>query len=579
MREQKQKAARPASLLPGLALPAGGAQKRAIRPSARRRPIAAPATLAPLRNRTFRELWLASQVSNLGSLIQTVGAAWMMGSLTASHSMVALVQSSNTLPIMVFSLVSGALADSFDRRRLMLVAQIFMCAVSVALALVAWRGGLTPWLLLSFTFLIGCGAALFNPAWQASIGDIVPREEVPGAVGLNSMGFNLARSIGPAIGGAIVAAAGAAAAFAVNAASYLAFILGIFRLPPVERDLTLPREGVAPAIGAGFRYMVMSPALIRVMARAALFGAGASSVMALLPVYTRDTMGGTAFTYGVYLGCFGVGAIGGVLMNARLRARLRNEHVVEIGFAGFALAAAALALLPAAWAVVPALLLAGACWVMALSLFNTTVQLSTPRWVLGRALAFYQMATFGGMAAGAWGWGRLSDAASTGTALLLAAGFLVAGGLAGRVLRVSEFGELDLSPLGLMTAARPRLDLRARSGPIFIMVDYEVAQADVPEFLRLMQERRRIRIRDGARRWSLLRDIERPELWSEKYYVSTWVDYARHLARRTRADDSVHQAIRALHRGAEPPRVARKIERQTVPRHDDAPPLSPSDLA
>ena len=562
-----------------LALPAGAAQKRAVSPSAGRRPIAAPATLAPLRNRTFRELWLASQVSNLGSLIQTVGAAWMMGSLTASHSMVALVQSSNTLPIMVFSLVSGALADSLDRRRIMLVAQVFMCAVSVALAAVAWTGGLTPWLLLSFTFLIGCGAALFNPAWQASIGDIVPREEVPGAVGLNSMGFNLARSIGPAIGGAIVAAAGAAAAFAVNAASYLAFILGIVRLPAVERDLTLPREGVAPAIGAGFRYMVMSPALIRVMARAALFGAGASSVMALLPVYTRDTMGGTAFTYGVYLGCFGVGAIGGVLMNARLRASLRNEHVVEIGFAGFALAAAVLALLPVSWAVVPALLLAGACWVMALSLFNTTVQLSTPRWVLGRALAFYQMATFGGMAAGAWGWGWLSDAASTACALLGAAAFLVAGGLAGRVLRVSEFGELDLSPLGLMTAAEPRIDLRARSGPIFIMIDYEVAQADVPEFLRLMQERRRIRIRDGARRWSLLRDLERPELWSEKYYVSTWVDYARHLARRTRADDAVHQAIRALHRGAEPPKIARKIERQTVPRHDDAPPLSPSDLA
>ncbi|MEI2807829.1 MFS transporter [Albidovulum sp.] len=541
--------------------------------------MAASATLAPLRNRTFRELWLASQVSNLGSLIQAVGAAWAMGSLTASHSMVALVQSSNTLPIMVFSLVSGALADNFDRRRIMLTAQVFMFAVSVALAVVAWGGGLTPWLLLSFTFLIGCGGALFNPSWQASIGDIVPRDEVPGAVGLNSMGFNLARSVGPAIGGAIVAAAGVAAAFAVNAASYVAFIFGIARLPPVERDLSLPREGVAPAIGAGFRYMVMSPALIRVMARAALFGAGASSVMALLPVYTRDTMGGTAFTYGVFLGCFGLGAIGGVLMNARLRAALRNERVVEIGFAGFALAAAVLALLPVAWAVVPALFLAGACWVMALSLFNTTVQLSTPRWVLGRALAFYQMATFGGMAAGAWGWGWLSDEASTAAALLAASALLVAGGLAGWVLRVSEFGELDLSPLGLITAAQPRIDLRARSGPIFVMVDYEVAQVDVPEFLALMQERRRIRIRDGARRWSLLRDLDRPELWSEKYYVSTWVDYARHLARRTKADDTVSRAIRALHRGAEPPKVWRRIERQTVPRHDDAPPLVPSDLA
>lgn len=578
-REEKQKAALPASVFGGLALAAGGGQKRARQIQRGRRPIAASATLAPLGNRTFRELWLASQVSNLGSLIQAVGAAWMMGSLTTSHSMVALVQSSNTLPIMVFSLISGALADNFDRRRIMLTAQVFMFAVSVALAAVAWQGGLTPWLLLSFTFLIGCGGALFNPSWQASIGDIVPREQVPGAVGLNSMGFNLARSVGPAIGGAIVALAGAAAAFAVNAASYVAFIIGIARLPGVERDLTLPREGVAAAVGAGFRYMVMSPALIRVMARAALFGAGASSVMALLPVYTRDTMAGSALTYGIFLGCFGLGAIGGVLMNTRLRATFRNERVVEIGFAGFALATAVLALLPVAWAVVPALLLAGACWVMALSLFNTTVQLSTPRWVLGRALAFYQMAVFGGMSAGAWGWGWLSDTASTATALLLAAGLLVAGGFAGWVLRVSEFGELDLSPLGLMAAAEPRIDLRARSGPIFVMVDYEIAQDDVPEFLALMQERRRIRIRDGARRWALLRDLERPELWSEKFYVPTWVDYARHLARRTRADDAVSRAIRALHRGAEPPKVWRKIERQTVPRHDDAPPLAPSDLA
>lgn len=557
----------------------GAAQKSGTAPPLRRGPIAPPATLAPLANRNFRELWLASQLSNLGSLIQAVGAAWAMGLMTQSHSMVALVQSSNTLPIMVFSLVSGALADSFDRRRIMLAAQVFMFAASIALTMVAWMGWLTPWTLLAFTFLIGTGSALFSPAWQAAIGDIVPREQVPGAVGLNAVGFNLARSVGPAIGGAIVAAAGAAAAFAVNAASYVAFIIGILRLQAPPRDPGLPREGVAPAIGSGFRYMVMSPALIRVMARAALFGLGASSILALLPVYTRDTLRGSAFAYGVFLGCFGVGAIGGALMNHRMRAALRNERVVELGFAGFALSAAVLARLPVLWAVVPALVLAGACWVLALSLFNTTVQLSTPRWVLGRALAFYQMAAFGGLAGGAWLWGWVADQATIATALGLSAAVLVAGGLAGWVLRVSDFGEVDLTPLGLITAAEPRIDLRARSGPIFVMVDYEIAQDDVPEFLRLMQERRRIRIRDGARRWSLLRDLERPELWSEKYYVPTWVDYARHLARRTRADDATHQAIRALHRGAEPPKVTRKIERQTVPRHDDAPPLTPSDLA
>lgn len=502
-----------------------------------------------------------------------------MGLMTESHRMVALVQSSNTLPIMVLSLVSGALADSLDRRRIMLVAQLFMFAVSVALALVAWAGWLSPWLLLGFTFVIGAGVALFNPAWQASIGDLVPRADVAGAVGLNSMGFNLARSVGPAIGGAIVAAAGAAAAFAVNAASYLLFIFGILRLPTSSRDAGLPREDVGPAIAAGFRYMVMSPVLIRVMARAALFGIGASSVLALLPLYARDTMGGTALTYGLYLGGFGVGAIGGVLANGWLRAKLRNERVVEIGFLGMAAAAAVLALLPVTAAVVPALLVAGAAWVLALSLFNTTVQLSTPRWVLGRALSFYQMAAFGGLAGGAWLWGWLADRAGVAVSFEVSALVLVAGGLAGWVLRLSDFGDVDLSPLGLVSAAEPRIDLRARSGPIFVMIDYEIAQEDVTEFLALMRERRRVRIRDGARRWALLRDLERPEVWSEKFYVATWVEYARHLARRTKADHAVHQAIRALHRGGEPPKVMRRIERQTVPRHDDAPPVAPTDLA
>lgn len=535
--------------------------------------------MAPLSNRSFRDLWLASQFSNVGTLIQAVAAAWAMGSLTTSHSMVALVQSSNTLPIMVLSLLSGALADNFDRRRIMFGALMFMFTMSVLLTVVTWLGWLTPWLLLGLSFLIGSGTALFNPSWQASIGDIVPRDQVPEAVGLNSMGFNLARSVGPAIGGAIVAAAGVAAAFFVNSISYITFLIGISRWQSPAVAEGLPREGVRAAVAAGFRYMVMSPALIRVMALAAFFGFGATSLMALLPVYARDEMAGSALTYGVFLGAFGVGAIGGALLNGRLRAALHNDRVVSLGFAGFAVATAGLALGSTYFLIIPMLILAGGCWVLALSLFNTTVQLTTPRWVLGRALSFYQMAAFGGMAGGAWLWGRVADGFGVAGAFWFAAGVLAAGSIAALRFRVGEFGELDLTPLGLVTSAKPKIDLRGRSGPIFIMVEYEIEQKNVDEFLALMQERRRIRIRDGARRWALLRDLERPELWSEKYYVPTWVDYARHLGRRTKADADVQAAIRALHCGPELPRVIRKIERQTVPRHDDVPPLPPTDLA
>src|SRR5690554_516205 len=228
-----------------------------------------PSMLAPFRHEAFRLLWLATLASNLGGLVQSVGAGWMMTTLTDSHNMVALVQASTTLPIMMFSIMAGALADNFDRRRIMLVAQCGMAAVSLGLAVITWMGILTPWLLLSFTFLIGCGTALFNPSWQASMGDLVPREDLPGAVTLNSVSFNMMRSVGPAIGGLIVAFAGAATAFAANAVSYLPLIVALWRWEPQRRSQVryLPRERLGSAMWAGLRYVSMSPNLLAVLFR------------------------------------------------------------------------------------------------------------------------------------------------------------------------------------------------------------------------------------------------------------------------------------------------------------------------
>ena len=366
--------------------------------------------LAPFRLPTFRALWLATLVSNLGTLIQMVGAGWLMTSLTTSHDLVALVQASNTLPIMTFSLVAGALADSYDRRRIMLTAQSFMLVASIGLAVFAYHGLLTPWLLLSFTFLIGCGMALHTPSWQASVGDIVPRQDLPSAVALNSMGFNLMRSIGPAIGGTIVAVAGAAMAFAVNAASYFALIFALWRWRPEKRTSPLPRESLGSAISAGVRYVAMSPNLMKVMFRGFLFGLGSVSILALLPLVVRNIIGGSAITYGLMLGAFGIGAIGGALTSARLRERFSNETIVRVAFLGLAVSTVVVATSSQAWLSHAILMLAGACWVLALSLLNVSVQLSTPRWVVGRALALYQTATFGGMASGSWIWGLIADA-------------------------------------------------------------------------------------------------------------------------------------------------------------------------
>lgn len=528
-------------------------------------------SLAPFRHTVFRTLWVATLASNLGSLVQAVGAAWMMTTISDSNGMVALVQASTTLPIMIFSLIAGALADNFDRRDIMLAAQIIMMVVSTLLAIFALAGWLSPWLLLTFTFLIGCGTALHNPSWQASMGDIVPREDLPGAITLNSMSYNLMRSIGPAVGGLVVALGGAASAFTLNAVSYIALIRALLRWKPERPARSLPREALLGAISSGLRYISMSPNLLKVMCRSFIFGFAAVSILALLPLVTRDFVEGGAFSYGIILGCFGAGAIGGAMLNSRLRERWPNEAIVRGAFLIFAASAIALAYSRSMWLSCLVLLPAGACWVVTLSLFNVTVQLSTPRWVVGRALALYQTATFGGMAVGSWIWGLVAEGSGTDHALILAGITLIAGAAIGLRFALPEFSTLNLDPLNRFNEPALQLELRPRSGPIMIMVDYEIAQKDVDAFLAAMAERRRIRIRDGARQWSLLRDLENPNVWTESYHVPTWVEYVRHNMRRTYADAEISDRLLALHRGPDRPRVHRMIERQTVPLHDDTP--------
>ncbi|MFL2777963.1 MAG: MFS transporter [Paracoccus marcusii] len=527
--------------------------------------------LAPLGYRDFRMLWSATLVSNFGGLVQAVGAAWLMTQLTDSATLIALVQASNTLPIMLLAIGAGALADIFDRKTLLMGALIFMAVVSLALAAVAWTGGLTPWLLLGFTFLLGAGQAVYNPPWQASMGDLVDRKDLPAAVSLNSVGFNLMRSVGPAAGGLIVATLGASAAFAVNAISYLPLLGAMSQWKPKLAPRVTTPEPFMAAMGAGLRYVALSPNLLRVMSRGALFGFAAIAVLALLPLVAKSHPEGGSLLFGGLLGCYGVGAIGGALLNPRIRARLNNENVVRMAFAGFAVSALVLGQTQSVWLHAAAMLPAGASWVLALSLFNVTVQLSTPRWVVARALALYQMATFGGMAAGAWIWGMVAGTQGLDAALTAAGGVLLLGAAIGFWLRAPEFGAVDLDPVNRFREPALMLDLRGRSGPIMVMVDYRIDQADVPEFLRLMQRRRNIRRRDGARNWSLLRDLEHPDQWSESYHIATWDEYVRHNLRRTKSDAEVAVALRALHKGDTDPLVHRMIERHTVGPQDDVP--------
>ena len=500
--------------------------------------------------------------SNFGGLIQSVGASWMMTSLAASPQMIALVQASTTLPIMLLSLWAGAVADNLDRRRVMLAAQGFMLSVSVALAVCAWMGLLSPWLLLSFTFLIGCGTAFNGPAWQASVGDMVPRSVLPSAVALNSMGFNIARSVGPAIGGAIVAVAGAAAAFLTNALSYIGLIAVLARWKPDYAPRMLPRETLGLAMAAGVRYVRMSPSLRTVLMRAALFGIAASAVPAMMPLVARDLVTGGPLTYGALLGAFGAGAVGGALGSVRLRQRWAPEKLVRVAATALSAGGAIAALSPFLPLTMAALVLAGAGWVAALSTFNVSVQMAAPRWVVARALALYQMAAFGGMTMGSWLFGSIAEGRGVEAALLAAAGVQMLSVVAGFKLPLRDIETADLAPRGWETPDT-EVPVEARSGPVVVTIDYRIAQSDVMTFLGVMNERRRIRRRDGAHHWGLLRDLNDSELWIERYHVSTWLDYIRHNQRRTEADRANSDALLALHRGDAPPRVHRMIERQT----------------
>lgn len=526
---------------------------------------------APFRHGDFRLLWSATLISNFGGLVQSVGAAWMMTQLTDSATLIALVQASNTLPIMLFALASGALADNFDRRTLLLGAQFFMAAVSLVLAVLTWQGWMTPLVLLSLTFLIGTGQALYNPPWQASMGDLVPREDLPAAVTLNSVGFNLMRSVGPAAGGIITAAFGAAAAFTVNAASYIPLLGALLRWHPRTPARLTSREPFVAAVGAGLRYVALSPNLMRVLTRGALFGFAAISVLALLPLVAKQHPEGGSLLFGLLLGCYGLGAISGAIVNPRIRDRLDNENIVRLAFVGFAAATLVLAFTDHVWLHALAMLPAGASWVLALSLFNVSVQLSTPRWVVARALALYQTATFGGMAIGSWTWGMIASGYGIDAALACAAVPLILGAIVGHWLRIPAFGTLDLDPVNRFREPELKVDLRGRSGPLMVIIDYLIDQKDVPEFLRLMAIRREIRRRDGARNWALLRDLEHPEMWSESYHIATWDEYVRHNLRRTKADFESYEELNKLHRGDKPPVVHRMIERHTVDASDDLP--------
>lgn len=495
--------------------------------------------VAPLRLSLFRAIWLANLVSATGTLVQSVGAAWLMTTLAGTPDMVALVQTATQAPILLFALLAGAVADLWDRRRVLIAAQLWTVLVATGLALASSADLVTPTLLLLFTFFIGTGAALTGPAWQAVVREIVPREDLAAAVTLNAIAFNMARALGPAVGGMVVASLGAEAAFYFNAAATLALVIVLlgWRREALKDDL--PRERIGSAILAGLRYVMETRTIRAVLARGAVFGFAASAALALLPLVARDRLGGGPLVYGLMLGAFGVGALTGAFLVHPLRQRYGAGLVITALSAAFGGAMVALGLAPSHPAVAaPALALAGAAWLGSFSTFNISVQMSTAFWVQARVLAVYQATIFGGMAVGAWVWGHVAAATSLEAAHLAAGGILLASLLLHRRFALPKGEAPDLRPRQLAdpTVAFP---FDREAGPVLVLIEYRVPLANAAAFVQAMDEVGHVRRRDGARRWRLFQDVADAEHWYEAFTVASWLDYLRHRRRGTAADAAI----------------------------------------
>ena len=552
-----------------------------MRHSANKTPPPALGVFSPLRYAVFRRIWTASLLSNLGLLVLGVGAAWTMTKISSSTGMVALVQTSLMLPVALVSTPAGAIADMFDRRIVGLVALSIALAGSISLSALAWLGVMTPALLLVSCFIIGSGMALFGPAWQASVSEQVPAEALPSAVALNGISYNIARSFGPAIGGVIVASAGAVAAFITNALLYLPLLIVLFFWRRLKEPSRLPPERLARAVISGVRYIVHSPPIRIVLGRTLVTGIAGGSVSALMPIVARDLLHGGAQTYGVMLGAFGMGAVIGALNISKLRGRLGDEVSIRLCMIvmGVCVALVAISRLPVLSG--SALVFAGAGWTASVTLFNVGVQLAAPRWVAGRALAAYQAAITGGIALGSWMWGSIANVIGVEGALLISGAALVASPLLGLWMRMPTVSGPNELSLDVLADPEVRLSLTPRSGPIVVEIEYRVDPAKARLFYAVMQHVQLSRQRNGAYGWSIARDIADPELWTERYHCPTWHDYLRQRSRSTASERALHLRANEFHMGPEPIRIRRMLDRPigSVRWKEDTPDRSTGDVA
>ncbi len=517
---------------------------------------------SPLRESVFRALWIATVVSNIGTWMQDVGEAWLMTSLTTSPVLVALVETAGSLPVVLLALPAGALADVVDRRRLLLVMQTWMVVAAGAMGVLALMGQMTPARLLSLTFLLGVGAAMSNPVWQAITPELVRPSDLPAAITLSALGINIARAIGPALGGLIVGASGPWAVFFLNALSFIAIMVVIYRWRPAPRKSRLPPEDIIGAMRTGTRYLRYSPELQTVLVRSGVFVVCASALWALMAQQARRGLGLGSFGYGMLLGCIGFGAIAGAWLLPKLRERLSMNQLVAAGTVGFALATTSLAYVRSFGVLALALAGGGVAWIAVLSSLNVAAQTFTPSWVRARVMAVYLLVFMGGLAAGSAVWGFVAARFGVSAALLFAAVGLLIGLVATWRYRLAGDENLSLAPSLHWPEPVVLIDAEASEGPAITLVEYRIEPKTAAAFLQAMKEMRRIRQRDGAIRWNLLRDSADPQRYIESFATESWAEHLRQHERVTAEDREAEQRAQAFHLGPQPLKITHLIAEQ-----------------
>jgi MFS family permease len=490
-------------------------------------------------------MWTAQFVSNVGSWIQTVGAQWLMLSLTSSATLLGLIQTASTLPVLLFSVPAGVLGDLVDRRRLLLATQAFMVVAAATLGVLALADAVTPWLLLGLIFALGVGQAFTSPTWQSLQPELVAADERQQAISLGSVNQNLARAVGPAIGGALLALTSAAVLFFVNAASFCAVIVVVVVWRGVRTTRSLPREHVREATRAGARYVVASPALRAVLVRTLLLGFFASAIWALLPLTASAQLDLGSGGYGILLACVGVGALGGAALLPSFRNRFRAGTLVTIGSLGLGAVTLVLAVTHVAAIAGLVLVVGGGAWILSLATLNSVYQLTLPGWVKTRGVGFYLVAFQGGLAAGSFAFGLIAQQFSLSTAFAVATVGLVLGPLAGLRFRFQTISTDDLLPAGEWPAP-VLVDGDERDGPVMVSVEYWTRPECADELVHQLEDLRFSRRRTGASDWRMWRDAEHPTRFVEQFVVASWNEHLRQHERVTVRDQARLDRVREL---------------------------------